>query len=653
MSQSTFPGVDRPDQDSDSCEVLSESSETWLDELCLEPLLAPEPGFSQLCNACTLVWCVHPGDGSANHIQYLDTLIRSAQRGCVLCALILYRTEGDDPSHRPSRRLNMRYKVGFPFGDSTLLGVTLTSDKTYVELLMLPLGTDLDFFSWEHTLRSVLLGTHSRYLSTYHDVVPSTSSLENQVLARKLLHKCLSGHENCIAGARSLPNIPTRLIEINGSDAKPLLRLVETASRPREEEYMTLSHCWGTADFLTLRESCLDEMKKGVVWSSLPKTFRDAVTVTMWFKIKYLWIDSLCIIQDCHQDWERESQLMKHIYKNSFLTIAATKAVDARGGLFVDRNPDVVRIPRLRVRWSRGGRELAGDYLYFIQGLCWEEINQSPLMKRAWACQERLLSPRMLHFGQSQIFWECQDLDACETFSENLPPEIDSSPGSESKRRSESKRLLFFKGGDFYKDHWNGIIGQYSTGNLTKMSDKCIAFAGIVEEFQAFAQSTYLAGFWRHNFEQQLLWFSTTLLTTSRPQSYIAPSWSWLSVNGSHVFPHWFSKNEKVLLEILDVRVTHSTDNILGPIKSGYIHARGILGAVVWAQTDADLWDFREIRGRLRGVGFCRVFLDDIVEEISGDAVYLPIIEENSPLVIQGLLLVPTGEAKKEYRRIG
>lgn len=449
-----------------------------------------------------------------------------------------------------------------------------------------------------------------------------------------------------------MPHIPARLVEISGSDASPILRIIETASCPRDGEYMTLSHCWGGADLLTLRESCVDNMKEGIVWSSLPKTFQDAVTVTMWFRIKYLWIDSLCIIQDSREDWERESKRMKQIYKNSFLTIAATKAVDPTRGLFVDRNPDVVRISKVHAQWSR---ELKGDYLFVYCHLWEDEIVRSPLLKRAWVCQERLLSRRILHFGRSQLFWECQDLEACETFPESLPPKIHEASSL------LSKRLLLFNGEDSHKENWGSIVSQYSNGNLTNISDRCIAFAGIVEELQAFAQSEYVAGFWRHNLEHQLLWSITHLRRTVRPQSYLAPSWSWLSIDGE-VFPTQFFEG-KPLLEILDVSVTYSGDNPLGPIKHGYINARGILGPAVWERRKEpwDRWALRSIRGcrPSSALGPVKVFMDEREDRISGNAVYLPVTDNLGMLngspsrIIKVLLLVPTGEAKNEYRRIG
>ena len=114
-----------------------------------------------------------------------------------------------------------------------------------------------------------------------------------------------------------------------------------------------------------------------------------------------------------------------------------------------------------------------------------------------------------------------------------------------------------------------------------------------------------------------------------------------------------------MVLEILDVSITHSNDNVLGPIKHGYIRARGVLGPVVWGEcTEHSPWmEFREIRGRRLSWRpySCKVFMDDKEDGTSGDAVYLPIIVRNLNSAhpgIQGLLLIATGKAKNEYRRI-
>ena len=78
---------------------------------------------------------------------------------------------------------------------------------------------------------------------------------------------------------------------------------------------------------------------------------------------------------------------------------------DAAGGLFVDRNPDVMRFSRVRAQWCR---QLKGEYLFVDVGFWDSEIFQSPLMKRAWACQERghgfpsvAMSPQIVSQGET------------------------------------------------------------------------------------------------------------------------------------------------------------------------------------------------------------------------------------------------------------
>ena len=156
MSRSTSPSTDRSDEAPDISDK-PDSSDEWLDGICREPLVSPEPGFARLCNACKRVFCVHPGDKAAKHIQYLDTLEWSSQRGCALCALIVYKIEGKSPNYRHSPWLNIRYEVGFPFGTETELGVTFSCHHitVLVEVLMLPLGNYIDTYWRKYTLTCV------------------------------------------------------------------------------------------------------------------------------------------------------------------------------------------------------------------------------------------------------------------------------------------------------------------------------------------------------------------------------------------------------------------------------------------------------------------------------------------------------------------
>ena len=118
------------------------------------------------------------------------------------------------------------------------------------------------------------------------------------------------------------------------------LRIVGTKIRPEKGPYVALSYCWGSAKFLRLLKSNESNLKQGVKYSSLPKTFQHEITITRWFQAEYLWIDFLCILQDSDEVWSKESLSVKDIYENSLLSIAATAATDASIGCFSKRNPD-------------------------------------------------------------------------------------------------------------------------------------------------------------------------------------------------------------------------------------------------------------------------------------------------------------------------
>jgi len=143
----------------------------------------------------------------------------------------------------------------------------------------------------------------------------------------------------------------------------------------------------------------VDERKRGIHLESLVKMFQDAVDITKMLGVEYIWIDSLCIVQDSRQDWEHESLLMGMVCGNSYYDIAATACSDGRGGCFGARDPHTV-LPCLVTIGIAGKRQLF--YLSDID--IWSEsFARSPLNVRAWVLQERLLSPRVLHFDNDQL----------------------------------------------------------------------------------------------------------------------------------------------------------------------------------------------------------------------------------------------------------
>ena len=138
-----------------------------------------------------------------------------------------------------------------------------------------------------------------------------------------------------ICNRQTSHQIPTRLIAVNESPIH-LVTLGESRAIPR---YATLSHSWGKQEFLTLTKALLDSFMVEIPITELTKTFQDAIFITRRLGFDYLWIDSLCIIQDSVEDWEAESFLMSNVYGGSTLNIAAASAIDGSKGCFPELPP--------------------------------------------------------------------------------------------------------------------------------------------------------------------------------------------------------------------------------------------------------------------------------------------------------------------------
>lgn len=223
---------------------------------------------------------------------------------------------------------------------------------------------------------------------------------------------------------------------------------------------MTLSHRWvknssfdkrgadiannskGNDTFLTLTTENMGSFEGGISQADLPKTFQDAIIFTRRISVQYIWIDSMCIIQNSAEDWEREALRMEQVYSNAYCNVAATAGSDSRSGCFVEREvgtciPMTFNVPSNKglsaafqrafssgLRSSRSTMSLdivdPGAYLCEEQHLWRREITNSALGRRAWVFQERLLAKRVLHFASSQIFFECCTFQAAEISREGM-----------------------------------------------------------------------------------------------------------------------------------------------------------------------------------------------------------------------------------------
>jgi hypothetical protein len=403
--------------------------------------------------------------------------------------------------------------------------------------------------------------------------------------ANKWLSECVEDHDCRNENTGSL--IPTRLIDV-GTSSSDIPRLREHSEIPLPARYATLSHCWGTHIPVKLLQSNIDILKKGIDFTSLSKTFQEAIIAARHLRIQYIWIDSLCIIQDSSTDWSEESGRMCDVYSSSFINFAAASGTDGRQGLFFPHSSH--HEDDTRAEFDIGGlkyRIVDRDY--------WDNtIEQLPLLTRAWVYQERLLAPRNLYFGRNELVWECDHHQLSEVFPVKMP---DFEDGDATRRlnswfsqektqnwnyQSSPEERKSLKLEEIYK-RWASVVNKYSRGSLTFPTDKLVALSGIAEKFRSLLNTdTYLAGLWRGDLRNQLLWHVAPG-SKALPRSYIAPSWSWASILGSEINFHTtpardHDHTQEYLVEILDAQTIPLAQNPLGQLKEGcYIKARAPL----------------------------------------------------------------------------
>lgn len=209
---------------------------------------------------------------------------------------------------------------------------------------------------------------------------------------RQWTENCSRNHKSCRVHAltQSAPWYPTRLLELpDSNDQVGAVKLIETKDKVLEGPYVTLSHCWGKGAMIKLTRSNLEEFKLKI--PTLPKTFEDAILVSQKLGVRYLWIDSLNIIQGDTEDWQIECSLMHKVYQNSFCNIAATASADSHGGLFFDRSdwtPRKVFVPEARYPEPRVGFDVPGrkgcdvEEFHLLDGkLFSREVENQPLLK--------------------------------------------------------------------------------------------------------------------------------------------------------------------------------------------------------------------------------------------------------------------------------
>jgi hypothetical protein len=419
-------------------------------------------------------------------------------------------------------------------------------------------------------------------------------------LADEWLRDCIENHSTC---PRPSTSLPLRVIDVGTKNIEPVLCIMGQDEHAR---YAALSHCWGGLQPLTTTTATLEQRKQSIPLSSLPKTFQHAIIITRRLGIQYLWIDSLCILQDSVEDWSQQAAKMAAIYSGAAVVIAADAALNCLDGCFgpydqgsnrsisfpiscVDDQGVDCKVYARKHMWRKQWQDLE----HFTH----KEHTSPTLQSRGWVLQERLLSPRILHYGFTELSWECWSRVSCEC---TVTPEHSSRDDTDEliRWRAELVGNILLAQQDSVdtqshnetrlREIWYVLIGYYSQLQLSYQSDRLAALSGLVAKFlESFDGDEYICGLWRSDFVRGLTWYVSTheMSNPSQLQNvYIAPSWSWGSVTGEIEFYTAFDP-ERVDVEILDIEYTPIRSNSLAAVKKACITARGCL-LPVWMDTN-------------------------------------------------------------------
>jgi hypothetical protein len=361
---------------------------------------------------------------------------------------------------------------------------------------------------------------------------------------------------------------------------------------------------------------------------------------------------------------------MGDIFRGSACTIAALAARNSHEGCFRKRNPLFYRDCRILGTAEKGVYVSGGGTpKRWITG---SQPEPRQLYRRAWVVQERLLSPRTLHFDQISIGWECIECEATET-----SPDEDSSFGNNDptlrpKRGFASLGDSLTEGtavddGKFVHFHnaWWSIVETYTRCDLTFASDKLVAISGLINTIESRTGLTNIAGHWKEFLLQDILWAATYIYST-RTAHYRAPSWSWASMDCTvtnrsfgGVFATVVNSTNRLeyklewVARIVDADITRvfSGASWNGQVSGGFIQISARMRTAEWGQGDDCSW-IRDDHLNSRSEVWC-ILIVRAHKPAQTTRVGARIIEKEAEYLDEGLVLVPKDEKQSQWERIG
>ncbi|KAF4431493.1 HET-domain-containing [Fusarium acutatum] len=521
----------------------------------------------KLCAPCSALTFTMLRDGYTHPLSYLE-IIKSGET-CALCRLMICST-GMLSANLDSYKMHYQYNSLAPrlpeLPAVSRKGNTISGPSPVIERLK-PLDQlswstnqyddDLEN-SWEvrkgnfndgETIQITgpadsLYGAHGFVPLT--DVEPASSKRNS-----KLLRKWLSTSQETTV-------LPTRVIDVGDPKehrSKPWLFI----SNKAPGQYLALSHRWSKEITTKLKSDNLSQYQKELPVNDMPPTFQDAIEVTRQLGFRYLWIDSLCIIQDDESDWSQESRMMGTVFEEASCTIAAVDSVDDNGidhGLFLPRDTDPLSV-KLTIPYKKEPLNKLSQrvfkthnsvYVWKMRWLreiptmktcdkntitirprivsSWRRVTRSNWYQRGWVLQERLLSRRLIYYTKNKLSWSC--------FTASGEEE-----GGDPKADARLPLIPLHRRIDFSLfSIWQHIVSDYEDCQLTFSKDRLAAVAGISARLEAQFSCKIYTGILFHSPDdaaENLLWYASKAPLRTFNEFH-APSWTWVAFNGEISF---------------------------------------------------------------------------------------------------------------------
>ncbi|THV49914.1 hypothetical protein BGAL_0173g00100 [Botrytis galanthina] len=528
------------------------------------------------------------------HHKRYDDLVTAASSGCELCLFLQQQYEEEEIFKSVTREQEFRMMEA----KNRPMNLRVEIKASHLDCGQLfEEGKVFDHLTFRHWESGVVDGTTFMFsiLQTPKDqpkfiddtrigqfiVDEDLASDTNFDIARGWMNTCIVEHSQTKCPSFEDKVLPSRVIDVGLEDTNPSL-FVTNGLRGK---WIALSHCWGGQIETILTTSNLQSLQKEIKMPSLPANFRDAILITRALGFQFLWIDSLCIIQDSKYDWGIESKKMGDIYRNAVLTIAAAAAHKAADGMLHTQSQISRGMqPKLKLSKDSGSDDVVeiASSVFRRENLT-NLIEDGPLQSRAWTFQERVLSPRILWYGRRQIYWQCP----CEFQSADGTPS-----GGEAFPSSENYIYPIITQRAFFSQNYNGgsmrfseeellemnheyqsMVIEYCTRALSYPNDKLPAFSGIAALLHKRIGGNYLAEIWSRFFRENLLWKSLAGDAPHKLQ-YRAPSWSWaVTDEGTHL--HYFNSSRLASTPHDTVLLSHhielSSENPYGAVKYAHI----------------------------------------------------------------------------------